>query len=128
VRFFTPAEASENTGVSLDTLRYYERVGLLPEVERTTAGWRRFSEIDLKWLGLVRCLRDTGMPIAEIQRFTSLMRGEGTADERIAVLEIQERRVEEQLARLAEHLAQIRGKIAHYRTGEIWSPTVGSRQ
>ncbi len=120
---YTPQEAAERSGFSHDTLRYYERIGLLPEIRRTGSGRRSFSEQDLQWLGLLRCLRDTGMPITEMQQFVRLMRdGHATREERLAVLLAHERRVEEQVARLQQHLGQIRGKIETYRCGPVWSP------
>jgi DNA-binding transcriptional MerR regulator len=119
----TPKQAAAASGFSLDTLRYYERIGLLPEIGRTAAGRRVFSEIDLKWLGLLRCLRDTGMPIAEMQEFVRLMNGgAGTATERTEILTAHHRRVEDQIIRLRHHLEQIRSKIEIYRDGEPWSP------
>jgi DNA-binding transcriptional MerR regulator len=118
----TPKQAAAISGFSLDTLRYYERIGLLPPIGRTATGRRVFSEIDLKWLGLLRCLRDTGMPIAEMLRFVRLMSGgAGTTSERAEVLTAHHRRVEDQIRRLQGHLEQIRGKIETYRDGEPWS-------
>ena len=111
------------SGFSLDTLRYYERIGLLPKISRTATGRRVFSEIDLKWLGLLRCLRDTGMPIAEMLQFVLLMNGgAATATERAEVLTAHHQRVEDQIIRLQGHLEQIRSKIDTYRDGEPWSP------
>jgi len=111
------------SGFSLDTLRYYERIGLLPRIGRTATGRRVFSEVDLKWLGLLRCLRDTGMPVSEMLQFVQLMNG-GTATvmERAEVLTAHHRRVEDQISRLRGHLEQIRTKIDIYRDGEPWSP------
>ncbi|MEU4216116.1 MerR family transcriptional regulator [Actinoplanes sp. NPDC026623] len=124
----TPKQAAMISGFSLDTLRYYERIGLLPRVSRTATGRRVFSEIDLKWLGLLRCLRDTGMPIAEMLRFVQLMSGgAGTTTERAEVLTAHGRRVEDQILRLQGHLEQIRGKIETYRGGEPWSPSGDDR-
>jgi DNA-binding transcriptional MerR regulator len=123
MRLHTPGEAAEVSGFSLDTLRYYERIGLLPEIRRTVAGHRVFSTVDLQWLALVRCLRDTGMPLAEMLEFTRLFReGATTVPDRLAVLEAHEKRVEAQLQRLEEHLAQIRSKIETYRNGTTWAP------
>jgi DNA-binding transcriptional MerR regulator len=62
--------AADRSGFSLDTLRYCERIGLLYDTERTTGGQRVFSD-DLEWLGVLRCPRDTGMPIATMQRYAS---------------------------------------------------------
>ncbi|GAA3840265.1 MerR family transcriptional regulator [Sphaerisporangium flaviroseum] len=113
---YTPAQAVEETGFSLDTLRYYERIGLLERVERNAAGQRRFSDEDLGWLGMVRCLRDTGMPIAEMLRFAELVRdGAHTIDDRITLLEAHDRDVEAQIAQLQEKQAAIQRKIQYYR-------------
>jgi DNA-binding transcriptional MerR regulator len=123
VSSYTPQEAVARSGFSLDTLRYYERVGLLPRIRRTGSGRRSFSDVDLKWLALLRCLRDTGMPITEMQRFVGLMRdGQATVDERLDLLLAHEQRVEDQIARLQQHLGQIRDKIDGYRQGEVWNP------
>jgi len=113
---YTPGQVAERTGFSLDTLRYYERIGLLEPVARNAAGQRRFTEEDLGWLDLIRCLRDTGMPIAEMLRFAELTRtGEHTIAERIALLEAHDRKVEEQIAALCEKQEAIKRKIAYYR-------------
>jgi DNA-binding transcriptional MerR regulator len=122
VSSYTPHEAAAHSGFSLDTLRYYERIGLLPPIRRTHSGRRSFTDLDLKWLALLRCLRETGMPITEMQHFVRLMRdGQGTADERLAVLLTHEQRVQEQVARLHLHLGQIRDKIDTYQQGRAWT-------
>ncbi|MCU1682878.1 MAG: MerR family transcriptional regulator [Amycolatopsis sp.] len=112
VNSYSPAEVTVQTGFSIDTLRYYERIGLMHEVGRTAGGRRTFTDEDLRFLHLLRCLRDTGMPIAEMQRFVDLLRdGDGTRDERVDVLRDHERRVGEQIERLREHQEHIRFKI-----------------
>jgi DNA-binding transcriptional MerR regulator len=127
VDHYTPGEVSAKTGLSLDTLRYYERVGLIPRVDRTGGGRRRYSEVDLAWLTLVRCLRDTDMSVAEIRRFTELVQDGATGvGERIALLEAHERRVEEAACRLYRHLGQIHDKIRHLRESDAWDPSSGS--
>ncbi|WP_214409646.1 MerR family transcriptional regulator [Sphaerisporangium fuscum] len=113
---YTPAQAVEETGFSLDTLRYYERIGLLERVERNAAGQRRFSESDVSWLGMLRCLRDTGMPIAEMLRFAQLVRsGDDTIAKRLDLLEAHDREVEDQIARLREKQEALQHKIQYYR-------------
>jgi len=72
---FSPGQVAERSGFSLDTLRYYERIGLLNRLERTSSGHRRFGEDDLEWLEVLRCLRETGMPIAQMRRYAELARG-----------------------------------------------------
>jgi DNA-binding transcriptional MerR regulator len=115
--FYSPSEVADKTGFSLDTLRYYERIGLLHEIDRTSGGRRRFTDYDVGWLQMVRCLRDTGMPIAEMIRFMTLARGDddATIPERLAVLEEHDQRIEKRFAQLREHQGQIRKKIDFYR-------------
>ncbi|MEU4574548.1 MULTISPECIES: MerR family transcriptional regulator [Nonomuraea] len=114
---YTPAEVVEETGFSLDTLRYYEKIGLLEPVERNAAGQRRFSQEDVGWLGTIRCLRDTGMPIAEMLRFAELVRaGDHTIADRIALLEEHDRRVEAQIGNLIERKRYVSDKISYYRS------------
>ncbi|GAA3763362.1 hypothetical protein GCM10022225_56510 [Plantactinospora mayteni] len=123
---YTPREAAAHSGFSLDTLRYYERIGLLPPIRRTRSGRRSFTDMDLQWLALLRCLRDTGMPVTEMQQFVRLMRdGQGTTQERLAVLLTHQRRVQEQITRLQQHLGQILTKIDIYRQGQAWNPPHG---
>ena len=117
--YFTPSEVADRTGFSLDTLRYYERIGLLLDVERTAGGRRRFAERDVWWLNLLRCLRDAEMPIAEMLRFTELVRaGDEARPARLALLEAHDARIEDRIARLRECQDQVRTKIDHYRALE----------
>ncbi|NRQ33281.1 MerR family transcriptional regulator [Nonomuraea sp. NN258] len=113
---YTPAEVVEETGFSLDTLRYYEKIGLLEPISRNAAGQRRFSQEDVGWLGLIRCLRDTGMPIAEMLRFAELVReGDHTFADRARLLEEHDRRVQGQIENLVERRRYIHHKISYYR-------------
>jgi DNA-binding transcriptional MerR regulator len=114
---YSPGQAAEQTGFSLDTLRYHERIGLLDAVARTPGGQRIFTDDDLGWLGLLRCLRDTGMPIARMQRYAELARGGGdTIAERVALLEEHDRAIQEQVAHLRVRQQHIREKIRWYRS------------
>jgi DNA-binding transcriptional MerR regulator len=114
---YTPREAVEKTGFSLDTLRYYERIGLLDDVARNASGQRVFSDDDLAWLGVLRCLRDTGMPIARMRRYAELARGgDETMAERAALLEEHDDSIERRIAELRDEQKRIREKIAYYRT------------
>jgi len=114
--YFTPSEVAGRTGFSLDTLRYYERIGLLLDVERTAGGRRRFTERDVWWLNLLRRLRDTEMPIAEMRHFAELVRaGDEARPARLALLESHDARIEARIARLRECQDQVRVKITHYR-------------
>lgn len=112
-----PSQAAEQSGFSLDTLRYYERIGLLDDIGRAPSGHRRFREEDLEWLGVLRCLRDTGMPIARMREFAGQVRaGNGTFAQRLTLLEEHDRAVADQIALLERQRARIQEKIDYYRT------------
>jgi DNA-binding transcriptional MerR regulator len=114
-----PSQAAEQSGFSLDTLRYYERIGLLDDIGRAPSGHRRFREEDLEWLGVLRCLRDTGMPIARMRRYAELARGgEPTMTERLALLIEHDAQVARRIAALQAEQAHLREKIDWYR-GEL---------
>ncbi|MBB6628924.1 MerR family transcriptional regulator [Nocardioides sp. KIGAM211] len=110
------AEAAERTGLSADTLRYYERDGLMLEaVGRSATGHRRYSDSDLRWIHMVTCLRATGMPIRDVRRYGDLVRqGEGTEASRLDFLRLHRQHVLAQLAEVQEHLGAIDKKIGIY--------------
>ena len=113
---YSPGEIADKTGFSLDTLRYYERIGLLDDIARTAGGQRIFDDDDVAWLGILRCLRDTGMPIAQMRRYAELTRDERTMRERVELLEEHDREIGRRLAELAAQREHIRGKIRYYRS------------
>ena len=114
---FSPSQAAEKSGFSLDTLRYYERIGLLDDIERAPSGHRRFRDDDLEWLGILRCLRDTGMPIAQMRRYAELARrGQATLAERLNLLTEHNARVQQQIALLQAQQQHLREKIGWYRS------------
>jgi DNA-binding transcriptional MerR regulator len=114
---FSLSQAAERSGFSLDTLRYYERVGLLEGIERTARGHRRFDSDDLEWLSILRCLRDTGMPIAQMRRYAELSRdGHATMAARLRLLTEHDRQVQERIAVLHAQHRQLAEKIGWYRT------------
>jgi DNA-binding transcriptional MerR regulator len=114
---YSPGQVADKTGFSLDTLRYYERIGLLDDIARTPGGRRSFTDDDIDWLGVLRCLRETGMPIAQMLRYAELCReGDGTIAERITLLEAHDRAVDLQIRELRAQQQHIRDKIAWYRT------------
>jgi DNA-binding transcriptional MerR regulator len=110
------AEAAAATGLSPDTLRYYERDGLmLRPVARSTTGHRRYADGDLRWIELISRLRGTGMPIRDVRRYAELVRaGDGNEQERLDLLRAHRARVLAQLAEVQEHLGAIDRKIGIY--------------
>jgi DNA-binding transcriptional MerR regulator len=112
----TIAEAAEVSGVSAHTLRYYERAGLIGDVDRAASGHRRYDDRDLAWIHTIQCLRATGMPIRNIRRYAELARsGEGNWEQRLALLEQHRAAVQQQLDEVQGHLAFIDRKITTYK-------------
>jgi DNA-binding transcriptional MerR regulator len=113
---FTPGQVAEKTGFSLDTLRYYERIGLLDDIARNSGGQRVFTEDDVAWLRILRCLRETGMPIQRMVRYAELARGgDETVAERLEVLREHDRDIDDKIAHLRVEQDHIRAKIAKYQ-------------
>jgi DNA-binding transcriptional MerR regulator len=113
---YAPADAVERTGLTLDTLRYYEREGLIGPVRRDPGGRRQYDEADLEWIGLVTCLRDAGLGIADLRRFTELLRGSAEPVDRVTFLEQRRAELVERLQQTQRALDVLDGKISHYRT------------
>jgi len=112
----TISGAAELSGLSVDTLRYYEKEGLsLHRPERSASGQRRYTEEDVRWLGTLVMLRRTGMPIRDVRRFVDLYRVDGSESERMAILEAHREHVLEQLSEVQTHLAAINRKIEIYK-------------
>ena len=94
------------------TLRYYEKEGLLPAIRRSRGGVRRFTEEDLEWLGLVFCLKNTGMPIKKIREFIDLSRkGDQTLPQRCEILLAHKKDVENRIASMEKQLVKVNQKI-----------------
>ncbi|GAA2216082.1 hypothetical protein GCM10009850_115510 [Nonomuraea monospora] len=109
-------QVAERTGLSVHTLRFYEREGLLAQpVSRGVAGHRIYSEDDVGWLGVCMRLRASGMPLTDIRRYTELVRaGQGNEVERLEVLREHRDRVVAQMRELDECLKLISHKVAIY--------------
>jgi DNA-binding transcriptional MerR regulator len=113
--FFTIKQVSERTNLPPHVLRYYESEGLLPSVGRTRKGIRRYTEDDLEWLALVRCLKNTGMPIKQIKNFVELsVQGDATLPERCGLLREHKTAVENQIAEMQRHLEKVTCKIEYF--------------
>ena len=105
-------DVSNKTGLSTHTLRYYEKEGLISGVERNQGGFRQYSEEDLERLGLIRCLKNTGMSIQEIARFVKLTHeGDHTLEERVELLREHRERVLGRMAEMQEHLDKVTWKL-----------------
>jgi DNA-binding transcriptional MerR regulator len=125
------AEAARRTGVSVHTLRYYERAGLVvATIDRTVGGRRRYQQEDLIWITVCTKLRATGMPIKTIRRYAQLVAaGPGNEEERLALMEAHRADVTAKLAEIQENLKLIDRKINVYRgrlaagdADQLWAP------
>ena len=122
----TPQAAAARAGVSLDTLRYYEREGLIGPIARTAGGHRAYDGDDLFWIGLVTCLRAAGPGLSALRELTSLLRRVGSPADRVAFLQGHRRELHERRARIDLALGVLDEMIAYYReqAGEAPGPSV----
>jgi DNA-binding transcriptional MerR regulator len=112
----TIQQVAQQTGLSIDTLRYYERIGLLEPVGRAQNGHRRYTQHDLAWIDLLMRLRDTGMPRAQMVRFAELRRqGSATLTERRLMLEQHQHSLQQHMQELEQHMATLQHKIARLK-------------
>ncbi len=107
---------SSITGLSTYTLRYYENIGLLSNIERDENGYRTYRQTDILWIDFLIKLRKTGMPIINMKRFAELRRqGDSTATARRELLEIHQENVLKQIKELESNLTKISEKIDYYK-------------
>ncbi|MEV4433222.1 MerR family transcriptional regulator [Streptomyces sp. NPDC049585] len=112
---YTISEVAEYAGLSAHTLRWYERIGLMPHVDRSHTGQRRYTDRDLDWLDLVARLRLTGMPVADMVRYAELVReGDHTFPEREQLLSAHREDVRRRIAELRSTLEVLDYKIENY--------------
>ncbi len=114
---FKIGDVSDKTGLTIYTLRYYEKEGLLPPIPRDKQlnGKRIYSDDHIFWIELVRCLRETGMPLDKIREIVRLsIIGDETIEERKSILFEHEKAVVEKIEDLNKTLKKIRKKIAFY--------------
>ena len=112
---YTIKKVSEMTGLSIPTIRYYDKEGLLPDLQRKESGYRIFSDRDLEAIDLIGCFKESGLTIREIRHFMSLVRqGDVTLDERLAIFQTHIARLEEKLAAVQNALEHSRRTLAFY--------------
>lgn len=110
------AEVSARTGLSRDTLRWYESEGLIPAVPRTSAGVRRYDDATIRMIDLLVRLRRTGMSVAHMRDFVTMVaQGAVTHGRRMRLLEDHREEVESRIRELIDDLAVVDEKIGHYR-------------
>jgi DNA-binding transcriptional MerR regulator len=111
----TIAEVSKKYELSADTLRYYERLGLLPNVNRTTGGIRDYSEEDCRWIEYIKCMRNAGITIEKLIEYVTLFRkGRSTIHERKTLLLEQREQIVNRINELNDILARLDWKLDGY--------------
>ena len=120
----TIKEVSEKYNITQDTLRYYERVGMIPPVTRTAGGIRNYTEEDIRWVELAKCMRSAGLPVDAMIKYVRLFReGDTTIPDRLRLLISQREALLEQRRHIDDMLKRLNFKIERYenavRTGVL---------
>ena len=116
---YTVGEMAKRMGVAASTLRYYDKEGLLPFVERSPGGIRLFRESDVEWLNVIGCLKSAGMSIGDIREYIRLaMQGDGTIDQRLALFKRQRETLLRQMAALQNTLDMLDYKCWFYEQAQ----------
>ena len=111
----TISEVSEKYGITQDTLRYYERVGMIPPVTRTSGGIRNYQEQDLSWVELALCMRSAGLPIEAMIDYVHLFQqGDESIPTRLQLLKDQMKSLEDQRAKIDATMNRLAYKISVY--------------
>ena len=114
---YTIGDIAQKIGLTPSTLRYYEKEGLLPFVDRTESGIRRFKDSDMEWFSIIECLKNTGMSIKEIKTFIDwCMEGDVSLDKRYEMCLERKKETEKQIKLLQKSLDIINYKCWYYKT------------
>lgn len=116
---YTVGEISKRVSIAPSTLRYYDKEGLLPFVERSKSGIRMFKDSDLEWLSIIECLKKTGMPIKEIKKFVDwCIEGDSTIEQRLELIDRRKEAVLKQIEQLKQPLDTLNYKHWYYETAK----------
>ncbi|WP_066716658.1 MerR family transcriptional regulator [Clostridium sp. Marseille-P299] len=111
----TIAEVSKKYGLTADTLRYYERIGLIPPVPRNSSGNRDYDEDSCRWIELMKCMRKAGVQIEALIEYVSLFQqGDATANARKELLIEQRNHLIDRINDMQESLELLNDKINRY--------------
>lgn len=113
---YTIGEVSTLLNIKKSTLHYYERVGILDGIEKNSSGHRVYSEEIVEFLKIIRCMRHTGMGIADIKNYVVLcQQGDDTVDTRYEIFVQQKQKLLEQVSELNEYLTYVEKKLDYYQ-------------
>ncbi|HAX72241.1 MAG TPA: MerR family transcriptional regulator [Firmicutes bacterium] len=126
---YSIGEMAKLIGIAPSTLRYYDKEGLLPFLERSKSGTRVFNDTDYEFLKIVECLKTSGLPIKDIKEFISfVLKGDETIDDRLQLFHKQKQVLEKQMADLQETLDTINFKCWYYETAKTLGSTEAVEQ
>ena len=113
---YTIKEVSKIMNISPHTLRFYDKEGLFPCIERNEKNVRLFSDNDLKWVETIQCLRNTGLSLADIKKYIALCKdGDSTLKERYEIILSQKKKAEEEIENMKKRLSILEEKVDHYK-------------
>lgn len=113
--YYSIGKVAAKTGLTVHTLRYYEKEGLLPFVRKSSSGLRMFSDNDLSWLSLIECLKETGMSLKGIKQYIDWFReGDSTLPQRLEMFKQQQLKVLAQIEQFQKYLQKIDYKVRLY--------------
>lgn len=116
---YTVGEMAKRLGVPASTLRYYDKEGLLPFVERSAGGIRQFQEKDFEWLHVIGCMKKAGMPLKDIRRYIDLaLKGNDTIDARLEIFQHQRTVLQQQMDELHHTMEMLNYKCWYYETAK----------
>lgn len=116
----TITEVSGKFDLSQDTIRYYERIGLLPRVNRNKSGIRDFTEDDCRWVEFIKCMRSAGLPIEVLIEYVGLFQqGKKTAQARKELLIEQRKQLMMRMEETQKTLERLNYKIERYEQGKV---------
>ena len=114
------SEVSERCDISADTLRYYERIGLLPPVNRSDSGIRDYSDLDVRRVEFIKCMRTAGLPVEVLIKYYGLVQqGDDTMEDRKAILVEQRAEIANRMAELQKTLDLLDYKISFYENAVL---------
>lgn len=116
---YTVGEMAKLLGVTASTLRYYDKEGLLPFVERSSGGIRMFRESDIEWLRVIECMKKAGMSIKDIRQYIELaLKGDDTIELRLMMFRRQKEVLQQKMAEMQHTMAMVEYKCWYYETAK----------
>lgn len=113
---YTIKQVAEKTKLSIYTLRYYDKEGLLPLIKRSSSGIRKFTDNDMEWINLICCLKNSGMSIEKIKEFMHYcLNGQEGQEDRKIILEAHKKYIQGQIEQLYKSMEIVDYKLEHYK-------------